>query len=166
MFFLIVDVCPLMNIWVSWKSGLWFMRCSAHRQTQALSPTCDCRKLHGDTCSSSVNWWGGWLKRLSSVLLCVLDSPQVSRVGKDAQMGRNGVQKKDWHDYERIRRDASRSGESKLCFHVLHLHMHVEAAGSWIHLIYRCLSLQKCLFLLHTECTFASSWFRMWTRRK
>lgn len=34
----------------------------------------------------------------------------VNRMGKDAQVGRDGVRRKDWHDYEAIKRDASRSG--------------------------------------------------------
>ncbi|XP_037604285.1 polypeptide N-acetylgalactosaminyltransferase 10-like [Sebastes umbrosus] len=37
----------------------------------------------------------------------------VNRVGKDAQVGRDGVQRKDWHNYEAIKRDASRSGNGE-----------------------------------------------------
>ena len=37
----------------------------------------------------------------------------VNRVGKDAQVGPDGVRRKDWHNYEAIKRDASRSGRSK-----------------------------------------------------
>ncbi|XP_061596568.1 polypeptide N-acetylgalactosaminyltransferase 10-like [Cololabis saira] len=37
----------------------------------------------------------------------------VNRMGKDAQVGHNGVWRKDWHDYEAIRRDASRSGNGE-----------------------------------------------------
>lgn len=40
----------------------------------------------------------------------------VNRAGKGAQLGRNGVRRKDWHDYEAIKRDASRSGLSKSLF--------------------------------------------------
>ncbi|XP_015832611.1 polypeptide N-acetylgalactosaminyltransferase 10 [Nothobranchius furzeri] len=38
---------------------------------------------------------------------------QVNRVGKEPQVGRGGVQRRDWHDYEAIRRDASRSGNGE-----------------------------------------------------
>lgn len=31
-------------------------------------------------------------------------------MGKDAQVGRDGVRRRDWHDYEAIKRDSSRSG--------------------------------------------------------
>lgn len=49
-----------------------------------------------------------------TVFLCVFMCLQVvNRVGKDAQLGRDGVQRKDWHNYEAIKRDASRSGRSK-----------------------------------------------------
>uniref|UniRef100_A0A3B5ML81 Glycosyltransferase 2-like domain-containing protein n=1 Tax=Xiphophorus couchianus TaxID=32473 RepID=A0A3B5ML81_9TELE len=34
-------------------------------------------------------------------------------VGKDARVGRDGVRRKDWHDYETIRRDATRSGNGE-----------------------------------------------------
>ncbi|XP_035481462.2 polypeptide N-acetylgalactosaminyltransferase 10-like isoform X2 [Scophthalmus maximus] len=37
----------------------------------------------------------------------------VKRMGKDAQVGRDGVRRKDWHDYDTIRRDASRSGNGE-----------------------------------------------------
>ncbi|KAM4726395.1 polypeptide N-acetylgalactosaminyltransferase 10-like [Anableps anableps] len=37
----------------------------------------------------------------------------VNRVGKDAKVGHNGVRRKDWHDYETIRRDAARSGNGE-----------------------------------------------------
>ncbi|KAF7642327.1 hypothetical protein LDENG_00259950, partial [Lucifuga dentata] len=37
----------------------------------------------------------------------------LNRIGKDAQLGRDGVQRKDWHDYEAIRRDAARSGNGE-----------------------------------------------------
>ncbi|XP_014840328.1 PREDICTED: polypeptide N-acetylgalactosaminyltransferase 10-like [Poecilia mexicana] len=37
----------------------------------------------------------------------------VNRVGKDARVGRDGVRRKDWHDYETIRRDAARSGNGE-----------------------------------------------------
>lgn len=37
----------------------------------------------------------------------------VNRLGKDALVGHDGVRRKDWHDYEAIKRDASRSGGSK-----------------------------------------------------
>lgn len=37
----------------------------------------------------------------------------VNRMGKDTQVGRDGVRRKDWHDYDAIKRDASRSGWSK-----------------------------------------------------
>ncbi|XP_012706922.3 polypeptide N-acetylgalactosaminyltransferase 10 [Fundulus heteroclitus] len=37
----------------------------------------------------------------------------VNRVGKDAKVGRDGVRRKDWHDYEVIRRDAARSGNGE-----------------------------------------------------
>lgn len=36
----------------------------------------------------------------------------MNRPGKDSQVGRDGVRRKDWHDYEAIRRDQSRSGGS------------------------------------------------------
>uniref|UniRef100_A0A8C7R1U2 Polypeptide N-acetylgalactosaminyltransferase n=1 Tax=Oncorhynchus mykiss TaxID=8022 RepID=A0A8C7R1U2_ONCMY len=35
------------------------------------------------------------------------------RPQKDAQVGRGGMQRKDWHDYEAIRRDAARSGNGE-----------------------------------------------------
>eukprot|EP00063_Salmo_salar_P077904 XP_014052739.1 PREDICTED: polypeptide N-acetylgalactosaminyltransferase 10-like isoform X2 [Salmo salar] len=35
------------------------------------------------------------------------------RPQKDAQVGRDGVRRKDWHDYEAIRRDAARSGNGE-----------------------------------------------------
>ncbi|CAB1316419.1 unnamed protein product, partial [Coregonus sp. 'balchen'] len=35
------------------------------------------------------------------------------RPRKNAQMGRDGVRRKDWHDYEAIRRDAARSGNGE-----------------------------------------------------
>ncbi|XP_038134569.1 polypeptide N-acetylgalactosaminyltransferase 10, partial [Cyprinodon tularosa] len=38
---------------------------------------------------------------------------EVNRVGKDTKVGRHGVQRKDWHDYETIRRDAARSGNGE-----------------------------------------------------
>lgn len=37
----------------------------------------------------------------------------VNRMGKDTQVGRDGVRRKDWHDIDAIKRDASRSGWSK-----------------------------------------------------
>lgn len=37
----------------------------------------------------------------------------LNRVGKDSQVGRDGVRRKDWHDYEAIKKDASRSGRSR-----------------------------------------------------
>ncbi|XP_078122800.1 polypeptide N-acetylgalactosaminyltransferase 10-like [Sander vitreus] len=37
----------------------------------------------------------------------------VNRVGKDAQVGRDGVRRKDWHDQEAIKRDSSRSGNGE-----------------------------------------------------
>ncbi|XP_071371995.1 polypeptide N-acetylgalactosaminyltransferase 10-like isoform X2 [Centroberyx affinis] len=37
----------------------------------------------------------------------------LNRMGKDAQVGRDGVRRKDWHDYEAIKRDASRSGNGE-----------------------------------------------------
>ncbi|XP_005725499.1 polypeptide N-acetylgalactosaminyltransferase 10 [Pundamilia nyererei] len=37
----------------------------------------------------------------------------VNRAGKGAQLGRNSVRRKDWHDYEAIKRDASRSGNGE-----------------------------------------------------
>nr|XP_046265901.1 polypeptide N-acetylgalactosaminyltransferase 10-like [Scatophagus argus] len=37
----------------------------------------------------------------------------VNRVGKDAQVGRDGVRRKDWHDYDTIRKDSSRSGNGE-----------------------------------------------------
>ncbi|XP_026036905.1 polypeptide N-acetylgalactosaminyltransferase 10-like [Astatotilapia calliptera] len=37
----------------------------------------------------------------------------VNRAGKGAQLGRNGVRRKDWHDNEAIKRDASRSGNGE-----------------------------------------------------
>ncbi|GAA6225085.1 polypeptide N-acetylgalactosaminyltransferase 10-like [Lates japonicus] len=37
----------------------------------------------------------------------------VNRMGKDPQMGRDGVRRKDWHDYEAIKRDSSRSGNGE-----------------------------------------------------
>lgn len=40
----------------------------------------------------------------------------VNRFSKDAQVGRDGVRRKDWHDYEAIKRDAARSGSYKLNF--------------------------------------------------
>lgn len=36
----------------------------------------------------------------------------MNRPGKDSQVRRDGVRRKDWHDYEAIRRDQSRSGRS------------------------------------------------------
>ncbi|KAM9333779.1 polypeptide N-acetylgalactosaminyltransferase 10-like [Pholidichthys leucotaenia] len=38
---------------------------------------------------------------------------RVNRVGKDPQVGRDGVQRKDWHDYETIKRDLARSGNGE-----------------------------------------------------
>ena len=47
-------------------------------------------------------------------VLCVCVCVQgVNRVVKDAQVGHGGERRKDWHDYEAIKRDASRSGGSK-----------------------------------------------------
>lgn len=37
----------------------------------------------------------------------------LNRVGKDSQVGRDGARRKDWHDYEAIKKDASRSGGSR-----------------------------------------------------
>ncbi|XP_071402096.1 polypeptide N-acetylgalactosaminyltransferase 10-like [Centroberyx affinis] len=37
----------------------------------------------------------------------------LNRMGKDGQVGRDGVRRKDWHDYETIRRDAARSGNAE-----------------------------------------------------
>ncbi|KAM7397641.1 hypothetical protein PAMA_005788 [Pampus argenteus] len=37
----------------------------------------------------------------------------VNRMGKDTQVGRDGTRRKDWHDYETIRREASRSGNGE-----------------------------------------------------
>uniref|UniRef100_A0A8C3G1V0 Polypeptide N-acetylgalactosaminyltransferase n=2 Tax=Cyclopterus lumpus TaxID=8103 RepID=A0A8C3G1V0_CYCLU len=37
----------------------------------------------------------------------------VNRLGKDAQLGRDSVQRKDWHDHEAIKRDSSRSGNGE-----------------------------------------------------
>ncbi|XP_040006264.1 polypeptide N-acetylgalactosaminyltransferase 10-like isoform X1 [Xiphias gladius] len=37
----------------------------------------------------------------------------VNRMGKDAQVGRDGVRRKNWHDYEAIKRDSSRSGNGE-----------------------------------------------------
>ncbi|XP_078143024.1 polypeptide N-acetylgalactosaminyltransferase 10 isoform X1 [Centroberyx gerrardi] len=37
----------------------------------------------------------------------------LNRMGKDAQVGRDGVRRKDWHDYDAIKRDASRSGNGE-----------------------------------------------------
>lgn len=49
-----------------------------------------------------------------TVLLCAYVCLQgVNRMGKDAQVGRDGVRRKNWHDYEAIKRDSSRSGRSK-----------------------------------------------------
>uniref|UniRef100_A0A3P8R3B5 Polypeptide N-acetylgalactosaminyltransferase n=1 Tax=Astatotilapia calliptera TaxID=8154 RepID=A0A3P8R3B5_ASTCA len=42
-----------------------------------------------------------------------VDGPGVNRAGKGAQLGRNGVRRKDWHDNEAIKRDASRSGNGE-----------------------------------------------------
>uniref|UniRef100_A0A8C2ZJK7 Polypeptide N-acetylgalactosaminyltransferase n=1 Tax=Cyclopterus lumpus TaxID=8103 RepID=A0A8C2ZJK7_CYCLU len=39
--------------------------------------------------------------------------PAVNRLGKDAQLGRDSVQRKDWHDHEAIKRDSSRSGNGE-----------------------------------------------------
>ncbi|CAB1434888.1 unnamed protein product [Pleuronectes platessa] len=39
----------------------------------------------------------------------------VNRVVKDAQVGRDGERRKDWHDYEAIKRDASRSARQQGC---------------------------------------------------
>ncbi|CDQ63194.1 unnamed protein product [Oncorhynchus mykiss] len=43
--------------------------------------------------------------------------PQIQgenvRPQKDAQVGRGGMRRKDWHDYEAIRRDAARSGNGE-----------------------------------------------------
>ncbi|XP_023824304.1 polypeptide N-acetylgalactosaminyltransferase 10-like isoform X3 [Salvelinus sp. IW2-2015] len=43
--------------------------------------------------------------------------PQIQGVNvrpqKDAQVGRDGMRRKDWHDYEAIRRDAARSGNGE-----------------------------------------------------
>lgn len=44
---------------------------------------------------------------------CPLLSQQgANRLGKDSPAGQDGVRRKDWHDYEAIRRDLSRSGRS------------------------------------------------------
>ncbi|XP_068186961.1 polypeptide N-acetylgalactosaminyltransferase 10-like [Antennarius striatus] len=37
----------------------------------------------------------------------------VNRIGRDAQVGHDGVPRKDWHDYEAIKRDLSRSGNGE-----------------------------------------------------
>ena len=56
----------------------------------------------------------------------------VNRVVKDAQVGRDGERRKDWHDYEAIKRDASRSGESRPpyiymhVYRVTHTHRHTH----------------------------------------
>uniref|UniRef100_A0A3Q3WNB9 Polypeptide N-acetylgalactosaminyltransferase n=1 Tax=Mola mola TaxID=94237 RepID=A0A3Q3WNB9_MOLML len=39
--------------------------------------------------------------------------PGLNRLGKDPHVGRDGVRRKDWHDYEAIKRDASRSGNGE-----------------------------------------------------
>ncbi|KAK2828019.1 hypothetical protein Q5P01_019053 [Channa striata] len=42
--------------------------------------------------------------------------PQVQglhRIGKDSQVGRDGVRRKDWHDYDTIKRDSARSGNGE-----------------------------------------------------
>lgn len=36
----------------------------------------------------------------------------LNPAGKDSQVGRDGVRRKDWHDYQAIKRDSSRSGRS------------------------------------------------------
>lgn len=96
----------------------------------------------------------------------------VNRAGKGAQLGRNGVRRKDWHDYEAIKRDASRSGLSKSlfttpekmklneerCFWICtHTHTHPEHCSPgiqqgcksvlWIH--YWCH--KYCLYLLQSS---------------
>uniref|UniRef100_A0A3B4XQ21 Polypeptide N-acetylgalactosaminyltransferase n=1 Tax=Seriola lalandi dorsalis TaxID=1841481 RepID=A0A3B4XQ21_SERLL len=38
---------------------------------------------------------------------------KLGRARVDAQLGRDGVRRKDWHDYEAIKRDASRSGNGE-----------------------------------------------------
>lgn len=62
--------------------------------------------------------FGQWCRSVScqydSIHECACVSLQgVNRLNKDAQMGRDGVRRKDWHDYEAIKRDLSRSGRSK-----------------------------------------------------
>nr|XP_057942490.1 polypeptide N-acetylgalactosaminyltransferase 10 isoform X1 [Doryrhamphus excisus] len=37
----------------------------------------------------------------------------LNRLRKDNQLGRDGVSRKDWHDYETIKKDASRSGNGE-----------------------------------------------------
>ncbi|XP_003970870.3 polypeptide N-acetylgalactosaminyltransferase 10 [Takifugu rubripes] len=37
----------------------------------------------------------------------------LNRVGKDSQVGHDDVRRRDWHDYEAIRRDLSRSGNGE-----------------------------------------------------
>lgn len=44
--------------------------------------------------------------------LLFLSQQGLNRVGKASQVGHDGVRRKDWHDYEAIRRDLSRSGRS------------------------------------------------------
>lgn len=80
----------------------------------------------------------------------------LNRVGKDSQVGRGGVQRKDWHDYEAIKRDSSRSGKSRtphrcnrpipsqglialqLCSN--HVNLRYGCSSSVIHTVYICYS--------------------------
>lgn len=50
---------------------------------------------------------------LTTVVLVVLCLQGLNPGGKDSQVGRDGVRRKDWHDYEAIKRDLSRSGRSR-----------------------------------------------------
>uniref|UniRef100_A0A665TIA6 Polypeptide N-acetylgalactosaminyltransferase 10-like n=1 Tax=Echeneis naucrates TaxID=173247 RepID=A0A665TIA6_ECHNA len=42
-----------------------------------------------------------------------VDAPGGFPPAQDPQLGRDGVRRKDWHDYEAIKRDASRSGNGE-----------------------------------------------------
>lgn len=64
----------------------------------------------------------------------------LNRVGKDSQVGHGGVQRKDWHDYEAIKRDSSRSGKSRTphrCsvkhrWHIQHVHSYAHKGFTYI----------------------------------
>uniref|UniRef100_A0A8C7WRK4 Glycosyltransferase 2-like domain-containing protein n=1 Tax=Oryzias sinensis TaxID=183150 RepID=A0A8C7WRK4_9TELE len=50
---------------------------------------------------------------VSTMVVCVVSPQGVNRMGRDSLVGLGGPRRKDWHDYEAIRRDATRSGNGE-----------------------------------------------------